>query len=179
MPCLPVIDVPPRCFLEVTGTRGRVRVMQMFEESDAVHPARDGKDAVRNFSAPDRFKAQIGHFADWVLIGNPLEFPPEDALQNVALIEALKSAAVNGRTVAVPNRAHAVPLVSARYLAPSRSSGEVPGAGGIQAPGMLAASTVRSRRVHAFACSRRSIRCRALVGSTGRSCHPGCPADGR
>lgn len=95
------IDIPPRCFLEVIGTRGRVQVMHMFEESAAVQIMVDGKEEVRTFSAPNRFKVQIEHFADCVLNGKPLEFPPEDALQNVAFIEALKSAAESGETVPV------------------------------------------------------------------------------
>lgn len=47
------------------------------------------------------FKVQIEHFADRVLNKKPLEFPPSDAIRNVAFIEALKRSADSGSPVRV------------------------------------------------------------------------------
>jgi predicted dehydrogenase len=95
------MDIPPRCYLEVTGTRGRVQVLHMFEENAGVRLTVDGKEEVRNFSAPNRFRVQIEHFSDCVLNKKPLEFPPSDAIRNVAFIEALKRSADAGRPTQV------------------------------------------------------------------------------
>lgn len=95
------MDIPPRCVLEVTGTRGRVEVLHMFNEDAGVRLTIDGKEEVRSFSAPNRFKVQIEHFADCVLNEKPLEFPPPDAIRNVAFIEALKRSADSGAPVRV------------------------------------------------------------------------------
>jgi predicted dehydrogenase len=95
------MEVPMRCFLEVAGTRGRVEVLHMFEENASVRLTIDGKEEVRSFSAPNRFKVQIEHFADCVLNRKPLEFPPADAIRNVAFLEALKRSADSGSPVKV------------------------------------------------------------------------------
>lgn len=95
------MDMPRRCFLEVTGTRGRVAVTHMFEEDAPVVLTVDDKEETHNFSAPPRFVVQAEKFAEAVVNKTTPEFSPEDAIQNVAFIRALKDSANAGQPVKV------------------------------------------------------------------------------
>ena len=82
-----------RCVLEVIGSHGVITVPNMFDESADVQIAIGNDERVEKFSGPNRFQVQIERFSDCILQGKVPEFPPEDGLKNVAVLQALKRAA--------------------------------------------------------------------------------------
>lgn len=87
--------------LEIVGSRGRLLVPMPFKP-DPTHSAlrleAEGETReipIRN--GGDAYRLQVDHFSRSVLEGRPLSLPLEDALGNMAVIEALRSSAQTGR----------------------------------------------------------------------------------
>lgn len=96
--------------LEIVGSRGRLLVPSPFKP-DPTHSALrlevEGKTRdvpVRN--GGDLYRLQVDHFSRSVLEGRPLALPFEDALGNMAVIEALRSSARTGRETPVGEPGH-------------------------------------------------------------------------
>ena len=91
--------------LEIVGSRGRLLVPMAFKP-DPTHSVlrleveEKTRDLpVRNGGNP--YRLQVDHFSRSVLEGRPLALPFEDALGNMAVIEALRSSARTGRETPV------------------------------------------------------------------------------
>ena len=52
-------------------------------------------------TSPNRYQVQLDEFSECVLTGKQPEFPPDDALRNMASIRALYESADQGSAVAV------------------------------------------------------------------------------
>ena len=87
--------------LEIVGSRGRLLVPSPFKP-DPTHSALrlEVEGEVRDLpirNGGDMYRLQVDHFSRSVLEGRPLSLPFEDALGNMAVIEALRSSAQTGR----------------------------------------------------------------------------------
>ena len=93
---------PRRVRLEVFGTSGTICVDGAFSETAPVAVVR-GQEApqVMEMTSPNRFQVQLDEFSECVLTGKQPEFPPDDALRNMASILALYQSAGQGSAVAV------------------------------------------------------------------------------
>ena len=91
--------------LEIVGSRGRLQVPAPFKPDPAHSALRlevDGETRevpVRN--GGDLYRLQVDHFSRSILEGRPLSLPLEDALGNMAVIEALRRSARTGRETRV------------------------------------------------------------------------------
>lgn len=87
--------------LEIVGSRGRLLVPSPFKPDPTRSALRlevEGKTRdvpVRN--GGNLYRLQVDHFSRSVLEGRPLSLPLEDALGNMAVIEALRSSSRTGR----------------------------------------------------------------------------------
>ena len=91
--------------LEIVGSRGRLLVPMPFKP-DPTHSAMrlevEGETReVPTRNAGDVYRLQVDHFSRSVLEGSPLSLPLEDALGNMAVIEALRRSARTGRETRV------------------------------------------------------------------------------
>jgi predicted dehydrogenase len=88
--------------LEIVGERGRIELPQAFlpGPGDArIRLIRGGSAEDTVVPGVDQYRLQVEHFADCVLRGTPPALPPEDAVANTRVIEALRLAAADGRRV--------------------------------------------------------------------------------
>ncbi len=90
-----------RCFLEVSGTDGRIDIPDMFDDGGPIVITRGNDVETESTPAPNRFQVQFDEFSDCVLTGKAPEYPPEDGLRNMAAIVALLASARDGGTVPV------------------------------------------------------------------------------
>jgi predicted dehydrogenase len=95
------MEQPRRCELWAYGTKGRLHVPDMFNDSGPINVRVGDEERTQAVPAPDRFKVQIDEFSECVLTRKAPEFPAEDGLRNMAAIVALLDAARRGATVAV------------------------------------------------------------------------------
>ena len=93
---------PRRVTLEVFGTGGTISIDGAFSETVPVTVVR-GQEAPRvmEMTSPNRYQVQLDEFSECVLTGKQPEFPPDDALRNMASIRALYESADQGSAVAV------------------------------------------------------------------------------
>ena len=96
------LEGPRRVMLEVFGTGGVVTLDDAFSETGPVKVVR-GQEApeVMEMTSPNRYQVQLDEFSECVLTGKAPQFPPDDALRNMASIVALYESAEKGRAVAV------------------------------------------------------------------------------
>jgi len=91
--------------LEIVGSRGRLLVPSPFKPDPTRSVLRlevegESRDLpIRN--GGNMYRLQVDHFSRSVLEGRPLSLPFEDALGNMAVIEALRSSAQTGRETPV------------------------------------------------------------------------------
>jgi len=95
---------PFRCFITIDGSKGRIEIPGMFEDSGPIIIKRgDGRNGEKTETiatpAPYRFVVQFDEFSECVLTGKKPEFPAEDGLRNTAVIEALYKSADSGSPV--------------------------------------------------------------------------------
>ncbi|MBI3910078.1 MAG: Gfo/Idh/MocA family oxidoreductase [Armatimonadetes bacterium] len=90
--------------LEIMGTCGRIEVPRCWlpGEGPATLWLTTGSDT-KEIQIPgvDQYQLQVEHFADAIRGREPLRLPPEDALQNTRVIEAVRRAATHGCRVAL------------------------------------------------------------------------------
>lgn len=93
---------PNQRVLQVIGSRGTISVGNAFEETAPVVVTR-GSDTpeVLEMTSPYRFQVQFDEFSESILTGKKSEFPPDDALRNMAAVLAIYESAENGSSVAV------------------------------------------------------------------------------
>ena len=95
-------DGPRRTVFDAVGTEGTISVNGAFRETMPVTITRgDEAPEVMQMSSRNRFEVQIDEFSECVLTGKQPEFPPDDALRNMAAILALYESADSGRAVEV------------------------------------------------------------------------------
>ncbi|MBI2123419.1 MAG: Gfo/Idh/MocA family oxidoreductase [Armatimonadetes bacterium] len=96
------VRAPFRQFCEVVGASGSIMVERPFqpEERPASLLIRRG-DQERRVEIPgtNQYVRMIAHFVDCVLSQRPPRYPPEDAVANMRVIDALRESAKSGQTV--------------------------------------------------------------------------------
>jgi len=95
------MEEPRRCELIAIGSKGRIDVPNMFDDSGPAVIKTGDDERVEAVPAPDRFRVQLDEFSDCVLTGKPPEFPALDGLANTAVLVALLSATRSGTVVDV------------------------------------------------------------------------------
>ena len=96
------IEAPQQRVFRAIGTNGTISVNGAFYETAPVTVARLGEEPqVLEMSSTNRFEVQLNEFSECVLTGKEPEFPPDDALCNMASILALYESAESGSAVAV------------------------------------------------------------------------------
>ena len=96
------LEGPQRGLLEVFGTNGKIVLDGVFTETPPVIVVRgDAEPEVMEMTSTDRFQVQLDEFSECILSGKQPEFPPDDALRNMASILALYESIDTGRAVAV------------------------------------------------------------------------------
>jgi xylose dehydrogenase (NAD/NADP) len=88
--------------LEIVGERGRIEIPQAFVPGTGdthIRLIRGGKAEETVIPGVDQYRLQVEEFADSILRGTPTPLPPEDAVANTRVIEALRFAAADGRRV--------------------------------------------------------------------------------
>lgn len=98
------MEQPFRCFITIDGSKGRIEIPGMFDDSGPIIIKRgDGRNGenteIISTPAPYRFVVQFDEFSECVLTGKKPEFPAEDGLRNTAVVEALYRAADSGSPV--------------------------------------------------------------------------------
>jgi D-xylose 1-dehydrogenase (NADP+, D-xylono-1,5-lactone-forming) len=90
--------------IEIVGDQGRLEVPNCFTPGDAP-PAMalttGGKRDERALAGANSYQFQVEAFADAVLTGQPAPLPPEDAVANMRVIEAIRQSVAEGRRVPV------------------------------------------------------------------------------
>ena len=95
-------DGPRHTVFHAIGTEGAISVNGAFREDAPVTVTRgDAEPEVMRMTSTNRFQVQIEEFSECVLTGKQPEFPPDDALRNMASILALYESAATGRAAAV------------------------------------------------------------------------------
>jgi predicted dehydrogenase len=90
--------------LEIVGEKGRIELPQAFlpGSGDArIRLIRGGKAEEAVLPGVDQYRLQVEHFSDCVLHDTPPAAPPEDAVANTRVIDALRLSAADGRRVAL------------------------------------------------------------------------------
>ncbi len=96
------LEGPQRGLLEVFGTNGKIVLDGVFTETPPVIVVRgDAEPEAMEMTSTDRFQVQLDEFSECILSGKQPEFPPDDALRNMASILALYESIDTGRAVAV------------------------------------------------------------------------------
>ncbi|RPI95834.1 MAG: gfo/Idh/MocA family oxidoreductase, partial [Chloroflexi bacterium] len=99
--------LPLRRYFEITGTEGSLHVNHAYNPKDdvAAEILRYGSDRELVETIPvgkhDSYTLMIEDFHDVVLDGREQPFPPEDAVRNMRVIDAIYAAAREGRRVTV------------------------------------------------------------------------------
>lgn len=98
------LRAPYRQFCEVVGTGGTVTIPRPFqpEEDPAVLIVRTGGQEERvEIPGTNQYTLMLDHMGACILEGRPPQFPPEDAVANMRVLDALAVAAQSGAIVAV------------------------------------------------------------------------------
>ena len=90
------MEQPRRCDLAIIGSRGRLDIPDMFDDSGPIVITIGDEKRAEATPAPNRFRVQLDEFSECVLTGKAPEFPAEDGLKNTAALVALLSAAREG-----------------------------------------------------------------------------------
>ena len=98
------MEQPFRCYITVDGSKGRIEIPGMFDDSGPIIIKRgDGRNGRQEeiiaTPSPNRFSVQFDEFSECVLTGKKPEFPAEDGLRNTSVVEALYKSANTGRSV--------------------------------------------------------------------------------
>ena len=89
----------------VSGTQGRIVVAEPFlmgeEPVDIVIDSLAPEGRIETVPVPGAYEYErmVTHFADSVLHGRPLAYPPANSLANMRVLDALREAARTGRTI--------------------------------------------------------------------------------
>ena len=96
------LEGPQRGLLEVFGTNGKIILDGVFSETVPVTVIRgEAEPDVMELTSPDRFQVQLDEFSECILNRKEPEFPPDDALRNMASILALYESIDTRSAVAV------------------------------------------------------------------------------
>jgi len=90
------MEEPSRCELIVIGTKGRIEVPNMFDDSGPVVIKIGANERFEAVPAPNRFRVRLDEFSESIMTGKPPTFPAEDGLANTAALVALSAAAREG-----------------------------------------------------------------------------------
>lgn len=100
-----------REWLEVQGNAHRIelprpikpgaRAAELYLRYDETG-SETAKTSLLTAPAANHYRLMVQHFADAVLHGTPLDYPPEDGLANMRVLDALYESARTGRAVGLP-----------------------------------------------------------------------------
>lgn len=91
---------PFRFSCEVIGSSGWLHCADLFQASE-LQVVRGDQVEIRRYEHADRFRLQLEHFSDCILNGREPLLSPQDALDNTAVLAALKQAAQEKRAVQI------------------------------------------------------------------------------
>jgi predicted dehydrogenase len=94
---------------QVIGTRGTIEVPRAIIPGMGSRIAQglvivvdaDGRRTEESFEAADHYRLMVEAFADAVLAGRPVPYPPEDAVGNLRVLDAIAASARSGTRVEV------------------------------------------------------------------------------
>jgi predicted dehydrogenase len=97
------LRMPYRAHCEVLGERGRIELPMPFITNNLAtrllwHDA-DDRATVFDFTEIDQYTLMSEHFAECVLNGAPLRYPPEEGRAQMRVLDALYESARSGRAV--------------------------------------------------------------------------------
>ena len=98
------IESHERTRAEIAGTRGAIVLERPFNPGDnegSFLVRSEGNDERVITPGANRYQLEVEDFARSVLTGEPLRWPAEDAIANMAAIDALLASARTGKMVAV------------------------------------------------------------------------------
>lgn len=84
--------------VEIIGENGSFYIPNFFMADRVIHKTQNGEEEKR-FTPVDRFRLQAEHFADCILHKHSPQFGPEDAVQNMKIINALRQSAKENRII--------------------------------------------------------------------------------
>lgn len=90
--------------LEIVGEQGRIELPAAFVPGTGdvrIRLTRGGETEEAVIPGVDQYRLQVEHFADSVLLGRPPVLPPEDAVANTRVIEAIRRSVADGRRVPI------------------------------------------------------------------------------
>ncbi|WP_223066713.1 Gfo/Idh/MocA family protein [Paenibacillus caui] len=87
--------------IELVGSKGRIVMPFAFSgmEQSGYELYRDGEQVESRELPMNAYVLEIDHFGKSVLEGKPLDFPPEDAVANLRLLDACRRSALENRRV--------------------------------------------------------------------------------
>jgi predicted dehydrogenase len=99
-------------FYQVIGTRGVIDVPRAFipgmgsrvAEGLVIVSDPDGRRSEKTFRPADHYRLMVEAFAEAVLAGKPVPYPPEDAVNNMCVLDAIAAAARSGRRVEIGHK---------------------------------------------------------------------------
>ena len=96
-------------FYQVIGTEGIIDVPRAFipgmgsrvAEGLVIISDPDGRRSEKTFRAANHYRLMAEAFAEAVLSGKPVPYPPEDAVDNMRALDAIRASALSGRRVEI------------------------------------------------------------------------------
>ncbi|MDA0676706.1 MAG: Gfo/Idh/MocA family oxidoreductase [Chloroflexi bacterium] len=96
------LEGPRQRVFKATGTKGIINIPDAFSETSPVIVTKeDGSEQVMEMTSTNRFQVQLDEFSECVLTGKQPQFPPADALRNMASVLALYESVDSKKAVAV------------------------------------------------------------------------------
>jgi predicted dehydrogenase len=101
------LTLPPRQEYEIVGTEGRLAVMNAFlpgTRNTEIQLTQGAECTSIAIPGTDQYQRMIEHFGDVTASQTMLRLPPEDAVHNLRVIEALHRSLRSGRPERVNGR---------------------------------------------------------------------------
>ncbi len=96
------IESDERAHAEIVGSRGTIVLDSPWFPRDGFHLVRGGAAEWMPCESGDGYQLEVADFARAVRSGEPPRWPVEDAVRNVAVLEALLESARSGGAAAIP-----------------------------------------------------------------------------
>ena len=100
------MEQPCRCFITIDGSKGRIEIPDMFDDSGPIiikhgTTREERKEELVASPAPSRFLVQLNEFSECILTGKNPVYPAEDGLNNTRVLEALYESSKTGKRVLI------------------------------------------------------------------------------
>ena len=100
------MEQPYRCFITIDGSKGRIEIPDMFDDSGPIiikhgTTREERKEELVASPAPSRFLVQLNEFSECFLTGKNPIYPAEGGLNNTRVLEALYESSKTGKRVLI------------------------------------------------------------------------------